>query len=180
MVKIIQFSHFYSDPHFGHANIIKYADRPFTTAAEMDRELIRRYNEVIKPKDTVLWLGDCTFRWGEAFHSIMRKLRGKKLLIRGNHDKGKPTMLTYGFEEVMDGPILWGDKYVLSHYPPRIDIGVPPEKIKYYNRRPVLEEGQIIIHGHTHEKERFIGNQRIHVGVDAWDYYPVPVSAIIP
>ena len=33
---------FISDMHFGHANIIKYEDRPFADTAAMDKELIKR------------------------------------------------------------------------------------------------------------------------------------------
>lgn len=29
-------THFYSDPHFGHHNIIEFCKRPFTSTAEMN------------------------------------------------------------------------------------------------------------------------------------------------
>ena len=50
----------YSDPHFGHKKIHlpDYADRPFSSTEEMREELIRRYNIVVSPLSTVLWLGD--------------------------------------------------------------------------------------------------------------------------
>ena len=35
---------FTADPHFGHTNIIRYENRPFASAEEMDQELIRRWN----------------------------------------------------------------------------------------------------------------------------------------
>ena len=38
---------FTSDLHLGHANIIRYCDRPFANVGEMDAELIRRWNETV-------------------------------------------------------------------------------------------------------------------------------------
>jgi calcineurin-like phosphoesterase family protein len=38
-----------SDYHFGHANIIRYCNRPFETVEEMNEAIIRKYNEVCFP-----------------------------------------------------------------------------------------------------------------------------------
>jgi calcineurin-like phosphoesterase family protein len=46
-------THFYSDPHFGHTNIIKYCDRPFASVDEMNEELVARYNASVGPDDFV-------------------------------------------------------------------------------------------------------------------------------
>ena len=47
-----------SDQHFSHARISELADRPFATVEEMNAELVRRWNEVVRADDTVLHLGD--------------------------------------------------------------------------------------------------------------------------
>ncbi len=39
------------DEHHGHANIIKYCNRPFTSVDEMDAEIIQRHNEMVGSKD---------------------------------------------------------------------------------------------------------------------------------
>ena len=38
--------YFTGDEHFGHKNAIKYCNRPFSDVDEMDREIIKRHNEV--------------------------------------------------------------------------------------------------------------------------------------
>jgi calcineurin-like phosphoesterase family protein len=39
------------------------------------------------------------------------------------------------------------------------------------------DEGKYLIHGHLHSAEKFNGRE-IHVGVDAWDFTPVPLETI--
>ena len=49
---------FTSDPHFGHANIIRFCDRPFDDVQAMNDALVHRWNAVVQPEDTVYVLGD--------------------------------------------------------------------------------------------------------------------------
>ena len=49
---------FIADTHFGHANIIKFAKRPFDDVYEMDEALVANWNETVRPADTVFVLGD--------------------------------------------------------------------------------------------------------------------------
>ena len=47
-----------SDTHFGHTNVIKYCNRPFESSDEMDKTIIKNWNNTIKKYDKVFLLGD--------------------------------------------------------------------------------------------------------------------------
>ena len=104
-----------SDTHFGHKNILKYDNRPYFTVAEMDADLIKRWNNAVKPTDTVCHLGDFSWLKPAEESEILQQLNGTKILIRGNHDY-KPTaewadIMPYA--EIDDK----GRRVVLSHFP---------------------------------------------------------------
>lgn len=107
-----------ADTHFGHRNIIRYDNRPFFTVKEMDDTLIDRWNEVVGDKDTVYILGD--FSWyqeGETL-KILDCLSGRKVLIKGNHDKishqvAKQFVKVCDYLEITDD----NTRVVMSHYP---------------------------------------------------------------
>jgi len=104
-----------SDTHFGHKNVLKYDNRPYFTVAEMDADLIKRWNEAVKPTDTVYHLGDFSWLKPAEESAILQQLNGEKILIRGNHDY-KPTAdwkEVLPFAEITDN----GRRVVLSHFP---------------------------------------------------------------
>ena len=104
-----------SDTHFGHKNILKYDNRPYFTVAEMDADLIKRWNNAVKSTDTVYHLGDFSWLKPVEESEILQQLNGTKILIRGNHDY-KPTAEwaeVLPFAEIVDN----GRHVILSHFP---------------------------------------------------------------
>ena len=77
--------YFTADTHFGHEAIIKMCQRPFESLADMNEQLIQRWNKKVRGNDTVYIIGDMFFRCKNA-EEILRSLKGKKKLIIGNHD----------------------------------------------------------------------------------------------
>ncbi len=78
---------FTSDLHLGHNNIIKHCNRPFSSVEEMDETLIVNWNSRVGDGDSVYILGDLMFRNTVPPDEYLRRLKGKKHLIVGNHDR---------------------------------------------------------------------------------------------
>ncbi len=47
-----------SDLHFGHTNILKFDNRPFSNTEEMEASLIENWNNTVLAGDTTYILGD--------------------------------------------------------------------------------------------------------------------------
>ena len=75
-----------SDTHFNHYNIIEYCNRPFSNVDEMNKELIKRWNSVVKKNDKVWHLGDFFLGKKDDAADIISHLNGNIYLIKGNHD----------------------------------------------------------------------------------------------
>jgi len=64
---------FTSDHHFGYAGALGLYERPFASVAEMDRQMIDRWNSVIGPDDEVWHLGDFPFANGQTASQLSSK-----------------------------------------------------------------------------------------------------------
>ena len=171
---------FTSDQHFGHANIIRFCDRPFADSDEMTRELVARHNAVVGETEEVFHLGD--FSLDERLvPQILPLLNGRHRLVVGNHDKCHPChkksdaakrrYLAYGFASVQT--VVHMGPWLLCHLP---YAGTPEHKTRYPEWRP-KDEGRWLLHGHVHEQWQIRGRM-INVGVDKWDYAPVHLSTL--
>lgn len=178
---------FTADLHLGHANIIRYSDRPFLDADAMNRALIDRWNEVVDDGDDVWMLGDFAMGKIDETLPLVGKLGGRKLLLTGNHDRcwadhGRRAegwterYLEAGFAEVIHGQIdldVGGTEVVACHFPYR---GDSHDQDRYVEQRPV-DRGRWLLHGHVHDRWQQRGRM-INVGVDAWDYQPVSATTL--
>ena len=163
--------YFTSDLHLGHRGIIEMQNRPFKSVEEMNRSLIENYNSVVHKNDTVYILGDISHHMPiERVNELMGKMNGKKILIKGNHDK---KYLLELFEEICDFKTvsLDGVYFALMHYP----------MLSW----PKKNKESIQLHGHIHadmtynEQNRNENIRRYDVGVDANEFYPVSVKQIV-
>ena len=108
-----------ADLHFGHFNSIRFDNRPYSTVEEMDEALIRNWNSVVSDDDTVYILGDMFWHKVDKSIEILKQLKGKKRLIKGNHDRCHDNQFRKYFEKISDYEEIEdnGRRVVLCHYP---------------------------------------------------------------
>lgn len=182
---------FTSDCHFGHENILEYTNRPYSNINEHDEGIITNYNNKVQQGDLCYFLGDMFFGCStQKARDYMSRMRGTKVLIKGNHDKNKDIWYyDIGFDVVLEGArIRLGQKIVhLSHYPYRAPwykrmmfFFNNRKKHLYKSRkyRNLNDDGSYLLHGHTH-LSRKINGRAIHVGLDAWECKPVSATEIL-
>ena len=143
-------SFFIADTHFGHANVLKHDKRPFEDIKAHDKALIENWNRALNDDDECFILGDVSWLKPEQTVEILKKLRGKKHLIIGNHDKKllKNDAFRNCFESIQDNLELKvpyngrREMLVLSHYP-----------IISFNHH---FEGAVHFYGHVHNSDEWI------------------------
>ena len=157
----------YADPHYGHANIINYENRPFWSLEEMDAALIANHNKAVKKMDKVFCLGDFAFYKKEKIIEIVSQLNGYKVLILGNHDRCHSVSWwkNYsGFDEVYPYPIIYDGFWMFSHEPLYINSNMP-----YAN-----------IYGHVHSNPQYcdFNEQTFCVSIERICYAPISFEEV--
>lgn len=134
-------NYYIADTHFGCTN--KYEDRTL----EHDKLIKENWNRVVRNNvDTVYILGDIgregINKDNEYLCEIISTLRGRKVLIQGNHEGMKDARLRQLFveitpyKEIIDNYNGLNHRLVLSHFP-----------ILFWASQ---HKGSILLHGHTH------------------------------
>lgn len=156
--------YFIADTHFSEENIMQYENRPFESVAAMNEEMVNRWNRVVQEEDEVYVLGDFGAAGQEAL--MLSRLRGRKFLVKGNHDvRPNQYYRDAGFEEVYDHPVIIQEFWILSHEPLYVNTNMP-----YAN-----------LFGHVHNSPMIKTFSRQHycVSVERIDYAPVSFDEVI-
>ena len=174
-----------SDTHFGHANIIRYCDRPFAAAQPMDGALVDAWNDRVRPDDEVWHLGDVALGRLDETLGVVTRLHGRKFLVPGNHDRCWPghreagawsrryTDAGFGLLPETTTLDVAGTPAVVCHFP---YVGDSHGADRHVEHRPE-DRGGWLLHGHVHDAWRQRGRM-INVGVDVWDYAPVHLDTV--
>ena len=155
-----------SDTHFGHektCTVFKREDgsplRPFANADEMNEEMIKRWNDIVKPHDKVYHLGDVVIN--KKFLWVLGKLNGKKRLIRGNHDIFPTRVYMEYFDEIYGVRVL--SDMILSHIP--------------LARDSITERFNVNVTGHLHAN--YINDPvYLNVSVEHTNFTPLSIEDV--
>lgn len=137
-----------ADTHFDEDEDLRivFPERPTS------EEMVKLINRTCGKASTILFLGDIgNPEW-------IKKIRGYKVMLTGNHDVGK-TIYKEVFDEVYGHELIISDKIILSHVPLSIDW-------------------KFNIHGHTHTLTK---DRPCHkcVCADVIDYIPLNLNQFI-
>ena len=169
---------FTADTHFGHENIIKLCNRPFSSVQEMDEAMVKNWNEKVKKDDTVYIVGDFVWKASDL-EKYASELNGKKILIQGNHDNwvaggqfNKYFAKISKYQEIyVDGRLI-----TLCHYPMlewKNSLKAGTDKVGY------------LIYGHIHNCVKpqyeylFSMPNAFNAGVEINNYAPVSFEELI-
>lgn len=164
-----------SDTHFFHKNIIEYCERPFKGVREMNDFILQKWYETVPFSDTVIHLGDVIMLKGSSEQSriwckeTFSCLPGKKVLVKGNHDRG--AML----REPQEWGFDWAAPYIIDE-PNKLVFKHIPERLRGYS------VGWHLVHGHVHNKpvlEEDRGERQLNVSVEVTDYKPVRLKDLL-
>lgn len=174
--------YFTSDIHFNHSKSFLYEPRGFSSIEEHDEQIIKNWNAIVKPEDTVYVLGDMCLGGSDVQNmwenmSFIEQLNGQLHIIRGNHDTDHRVNMYRECENVVAAgeyaTIIKYGKYhfYLSHYPTKVGNYDDEEKhTKLY-----------CLCGHSHVKDKWLDwhDKCYHVELDAHGNMPVSIDQII-
>lgn len=167
--------YFTSDLHIGHDKDFIWKARGFSSIEEHDKEILKRWNNIVSPEDTVYILGDLCMGGNEKeWNTIYHSLNGHIKFIIGNHDttaKIDRYENIYKMENLGMATIYRYSKrkyFYLSHYPTLV---ANHEDKKFF----------WCLSGHTHSSSLFQNGQGCvyNVALDAHNCTPVSIEQII-
>ena len=137
-------NYYISDLHLLHENVLRFDNRPFETIENMQETIANNWNRKVTNGDTVYILGDVSMRGKkEDLISLVATLKGRKVLVKGNHDDVSDYRYQQLYYEIVDYKEIHdavdGQNYdlVLCHYP-----------IFSWKK---MGRGTILLYGHTHD-----------------------------
>lgn len=155
-----------SDWHLGEDRFA-LMQRPFKEQREMVEHLIEKHNEVVSPEDIVYVVGDVCYQKTPDFLEEVGRFNGRKILIRGNHDR------VFSDEQLLK----WFEQVIPEGRGIELEIGEIPIYMTHYPTKAVCDRFNLV--GHVHSAWKVQLNS-FNVGVDANHFYPHNLDEIVP
>jgi len=178
---------FTSDFHLFHHNVIRFDNRPFADVNEMHLAIEKAWNDVVKPEDIVIYLGDLSFAKREdkiSVENLVNNLNGTIHYIIGNHDKYDDIKNYKKFVSVND----YLDLFVRFKKDLPNGLSIDEEVLFCCMHYPIYSwnkkhRGSYHVHGHCHlnlsEGEFHKQNRIVDVGCMGFNYAPISYLEII-
>ena len=135
-----------SDTHLKHDKMETYCQRPSDFTERIHKNIIN----TVKETDTLIHLGDVGIGKYQDWEWMVHAWPGRKILIRGNHDRGHSCTwwMEHGFHFACDQLII--RNVLLTHEPANAVIN-SNGYLPYGERNWTLPEGCALnVHGHLH------------------------------
>lgn len=155
-----------SDHHLGEDRFA-IMQRPFHTVDEHNAALINNHNSKVNDNDIVIFNGDVMYQKCDLEKTLplIAQMKGRKTLIRGNHDRPfSDDILSKYFERIIpEGEGL------------ELEVDGIPCYVTHYPTCSVKDRFNLT--GHIHGAWKFQLNM-LNVGVDVNHYYPLNLNEI--
>lgn len=168
---------FTSDLHFYHENIIRFCNRPFSSVNEMNEKLIDNWNKTVTDDSIIFVLGDVCFGSSSNWNSCLSALKGKKILILGNHDMKNITDGAMRFFDYVTQQMfitISNRKVYLNHYPFLCYGGsLRPYKNAVFQLFGHVHTSRFTNTGEDFKLMKYCNCYQYDVGVDFNDFRPI-------
>ncbi len=163
--------YYIADCHFFHGALNDRMDkRGFSSAEEMNSYMIKRWNDKVTSSDTVVVLGDLSLGNAKETEDVLKQLKGKIGLIRGNHDKflKAADFDLSRFEWIEDYKEITDSQktVVCSHYPIPFYNG-------QYRARHNGDPKVYMLYGHVHDTRDEVLMKKIIDMISETSYVPI-------
>lgn len=181
--------YFTADLHLGHPRLA--ANRGFHTVAGHDAAVMSALYE-LDPYTDALWvLGDVSSSSRSGFEYALEQLSTVRVpmhLVLGNHDAAHPTredsewyreLCELVFDTVQESAEveLGGRTVSLSHFP-YLNTRDRYSR-KDFQKWQVMDNGGLLLHGHTHSSQRRSGDRSVCVSLEAWNLRPASADEVL-
>ncbi len=155
-----------ADWHLGEDRM-QIMQRPFVNTVEMIDTLRERHNALVSKDDEVYVVGDAVYQKVPHYLSIISRFNGKKILIRGNHDRvfTDEQLKPYFVDVIDEGEGIY------------LDVGGIPCYLTHYPSTARKDAFNLV--GHIHGAWKYQLNM-LNVGVDANHFTPHNLDEAVP